>query len=199
MAKKTGSRSKSRSRRSSGGTDAYSLLKQDHDKVQKLFRDFEKLSERESDTAEIAMLAEQICTELTVHTRIEEEIFYPALREALDEDDAELLDEAEIEHESAKTLIAQIEERETGDEMFAARVKVLGEYVKHHIREEQDEIFPAARKAKVDAEALGEEISARKAELMEEMGMSQDMEDEEEAVEMPRRRAGNGSGRTAQR
>jgi hemerythrin-like domain-containing protein len=114
--------------------------------VQKLFKEFEKLHQRESEDGELEDLARQICNELTIHAQIEEEIFYPALRESMDEDD--LLNEAQVEHDSAKALIAQIEEGGS-EEMLAARVQVLAEYVNHHINEEQNEIFPAARKAKV--------------------------------------------------
>jgi hemerythrin superfamily protein len=141
--------------------DALALLKADHDLVQDLFEKFEKARTDKQK----ATLAEQICTELTIHAQIEEEIFYPAVREALDEDD--LMDEAEVEHASAKDLIAQIEASEPGEEQFDAKVTVLGEYIKHHVKEEQSEMFPKVRKSDLDLKELGATMSARKAELQE--------------------------------
>ena len=108
-------------------------------------------------------LAQEICHELTVHALIEEEIFYPACREAIKDDD--LMDEATVEHQTAKDLIAQIEHSSPSDEMYDAKVKVLGEYIKHHVKEEQDEMFPKAKKAKLDLADLGEQMRARKEEL----------------------------------
>jgi hemerythrin superfamily protein len=139
--------------------DALALLKADHDLVQDLFAEFEKARTEKQK----ATVAEEICTELTIHAQIEEEIFYPAVREAIDEDD--LMDEAEVEHASAKDLIAQIEQSEPGEQQFDAKVTVLGEYVKHHIKEEQSEMFPKVRKADLDLKELGAAMSARKAEL----------------------------------
>lgn len=156
----------------SKGTDAITLLMEDHKKVQKMFKEFEKLSKQEDEEGKDE-LARLICAELTVHTQIEEEIFYPAAREALDEQD--LLDEAEVEHASAKDLIEQIESMRAGEELFDAKVTVLGEYVNHHIKEEQDEMFPKIKKSELDLEALGEEMSQRKTELMAEMGMEEQM------------------------
>jgi hemerythrin-like domain-containing protein len=104
-----------------------------------------------------------------VHAQIEEEIFYPALRDALKETD--ILAEAEVEHQSAKDLIAQIESMPEADEMFDAKVKVLGEYIDHHVKEERGEIFPKARSArKLDLMAMREQLETRKEELMTEMG-----------------------------
>jgi hemerythrin superfamily protein len=142
------------------------LLTRDHDEVKKLFRDYEKLADKEADAGERQSLAEQICTMLTAHTTIEEEIFYPAAREADVESD--LLDEAEVEHASAKDLIAQIESMSADDELYDAKVKVLGEYVEHHVQEEEGELFPQCREAGMDLAALGEELAARKSELMAE-------------------------------
>jgi hemerythrin-like domain-containing protein len=110
-------------------------------------------------------LAHQICNELTVHAQIEEEIFYPALRAALK--DTDMLAEAEVEHASAKDLIAQIEGASAADEMFDAKVTVLGEYIDHHVKEERNEMFPKARAArKLDLIALRDQLQARKEELM---------------------------------
>jgi hemerythrin superfamily protein len=141
--------------------DALALLRADHQRVQEMFDQFEKT--RSEDRK--ATLAEQICQELTIHAQIEEEIFYPAAREAIRDED--LIDEATVEHRSAKDLIAQIEGGGPGSEMFDAKVKVLGEYVKHHVKEEQNELFPQVRKTKLDLKELGERLQRRKTELME--------------------------------
>ncbi len=151
--------------------DACDLLDTDHKNVKKLFKDYEELTgSRTRSAAQKKMdLARQICMELTVHAQVEEEIFYPALREAIKETD--LLDEAEVEHQSAKDLIAQIQSASEADEMFDAKVKVLGEYIDHHVKEERTEMFPKARAArKLDLVAMREEIEARKEELLAEMG-----------------------------
>ena len=164
-AKKSASKSSSSSRKSAGGPpDAIQLLTADHAEVKKLFKSYEKLIKDEADTEEKRELAEQICMMLTVHAAIEEEIFYPSAREVLEEQD--LIDEAAVEHASAKDLIAQIQDSEPDDELYDAKVKVLGEYIDHHVKEEQDEIFPKVKKAGLDLAALGEELSTRKEELM---------------------------------
>ncbi len=150
--------------------DACDLLDADHKKVTRMFKEYEELTNsRARSAAQKKMdLARQICMELTVHTRIEEEIFYPALRGAIKETD--LLDEASVEHQSAKELIAQLESAGEADEMFDAKVKVLGEYVNHHIKEERGELFPKARSArKLDLMSMRDELEARKEELMAEM------------------------------
>jgi hemerythrin superfamily protein len=148
-------------RKSAAATeDAIELLKADHKKVKKLFKDYEKLKE-EGDAADKQALADEICTELTAHAEAEEALFYPAAREAIEEED--LLNEAEVEHATAKDLIAQIQEMDASDPMFDAKVKVLGEYIDHHVEEEEKEMFPKVKKSKqVDLEALAEEISAFK-------------------------------------
>jgi hemerythrin superfamily protein len=138
------------------------LLKADHELVENLFDKFEKARTDEQKDS----LAEQICTELTIHAQIEEEIFYPAVRDAIDEED--LMDEADVEHASAKELIAQIEDSQAGDEKFEAKVTVLGEYIRHHVKEEESEIFPKVKKADLDLKQLGSEMAARKAELQSE-------------------------------
>ena len=140
--------------------DAIALLKDDHKRVDALFKRFAKLKQ---DDEEKAGLVETICEELTIHARVEEEIFYPAVREAIGDDD--LMDEADVEHESAKTLIAQLTRMRPGDDHYDAKVTVLGEYIRHHVKEEQEEMFPQARAAKVDLKALGAKIAARKQEL----------------------------------
>jgi hemerythrin-like domain-containing protein len=151
--------------------DACDLLDADHRNVKKMFKEYEELTNSRGRTVAQKKLdlARQICTELTVHAQIEEELFYPALREVLK--DTDMLAEAEVEHQSAKDLIAQIQEMGEADEMFDAKVKVLGEYVDHHVKEEKNEIFPKARAArKLDLMAMREEMEARKEELMGEMG-----------------------------
>lgn len=158
--------------------DAIALLIEDHKKVQKLFKEFEKLREEEDDELK-QQLVTLICAELTIHTQIEEEIFYPAARDALE--DQELLDEAEVEHASAKTLIAQLSSMEAGDDLYDAKVTVLGEYINHHIKEEHDELFPKVRKAKIDIDALGMEMMERKQELQDAMGLTEEQDSEEEA------------------
>jgi Hemerythrin HHE cation binding domain len=147
--------------------DAVDLLDADHVAVKKLFENYRKLCETDGPTDEKLALAEQICQELTVHAQIEEEIFYPALREAIEDD--LLLDEAEVEHASAKDLIAQISEMSPEDDLYDARVTVLGEYIDHHVKEEREEIFVKARKSKVDLVSMTQELSQRKMELMESM------------------------------
>ena len=152
-------------------TDALALLTADHKEVKDLLKSYEKLVTAEADDDEKAALATQICSMLTVHATIEEEIFYPAARENIDEQD--LLDEAEVEHASAKDLIAQIEGMTPGEDLYDAKVKVLGEYVAHHVKEEEDELFPKVKGAKLDLQALGDELAARKHELMAELDTKQ--------------------------
>ena len=147
--------------------DACTLLDADHRNVKKMFKDFEPLSESKSKTAPAKRreLADRICAELTVHAQIEEEIFYPALRGAIKAED--LLDEAEVEHASAKELIAQIQAGDENDSKWCAKVIVLGEYIDHHVKEERNEIFVKARAArKLDLVAMREQLIARKEELM---------------------------------
>jgi hemerythrin-like domain-containing protein len=150
--------------------DACDLLDTDHKAVKRMFKEYEELtgSRARSAMQKKMDLAHQICHELTVHAQIEEEIFYPALREAIK--DTDMLAEAEVEHQTAKDLIAQIEAMADADEMFDAKVKVLGEYIDHHVKEERNEIFPKARSArKLDLIAMRDELQARKDELVAEM------------------------------
>src|SRR6201747_2861010 len=140
--------------------DAIALLKADHRKVEDLFEKYESARTKKAD------IAQQICLELTVHTMIEEEIFYPACREAGVESD--MMDEANVEHDGAKTLIAELENGSPDDEYYDAKVKVLSEEIKHHVKEEEQRggIFTEARKADLDLDALGEQMATRKKELM---------------------------------
>ena len=151
----------------SGAPDAVKLLMADHKEVKGLFAQYQKLLDAKAGAAQRQALAEQICGMLTVHATIEEEIFYPAARAALDDED--LLDEAEVEHASAKDLIAQIESMSADDDLYDAKVTVLGEYIDHHVKEEEGEMFPKCRKVQMDLAALGEELVARKSELIEEV------------------------------
>jgi hemerythrin superfamily protein len=140
--------------------DALTLLKEDHRAVEKLFKEFENAK----GDGRKEKLARQICFELTVHTTIEEEIFYPACKGKIDEDK---LKEAYVEHDAAKLLIAEIEAGSgKTDDFFDAKVQVLGEQIDHHVKEEEDELFPEVRKADIDTKALGEQLAARKRELM---------------------------------
>jgi hemerythrin superfamily protein len=155
---------------SRGEKDACDLLDADHRNVKKMFKQYEELMESRGRTVgqKKMDLAQQICQELTVHAQIEEEIFYPALRAALK--DTDMLAEAEVEHQSAKDLIAQIQGMGEADEMFDAKVTVLGEYIDHHVKEERNEIFTKARASrKLNLVAMREELAARKEELMGEM------------------------------
>ena len=157
---------KTRRTRRTGRRDplAVRLLKQDHRDVEGWFDEFEQLE----DEGEKLALFNQIALALKVHTQIEEEIFYPEQRGEVEDD---MLDEAYVEHQSAKNLIAEIEAMAPGDEFYDAKVKVLGEYVKHHVKEEEQPggIFAQAKKGDEDLDAMGERLKARKEELMAEM------------------------------
>jgi hemerythrin superfamily protein len=152
--------------------NAVAQLTNDHAEVAELFEEYESLAESDGADVEKQELAERICALLTVHSTVEEEIFYPAAREALDEDS--LLDKAEVEHATAKDLIEQIQSMEPDDELYDAKIKVLGEYVSHHVQEEEGELFPKCQGAEMDLDELGEEISARRDELMEELGIDEE-------------------------
>jgi hemerythrin superfamily protein len=138
------------------GTDAIEILMDDHKRVKKLFKEFDKMKDK-GEVADKEALVEEICAELSMHAEIEEEKFYPAAREAIDDDD--MMNEAEVEHASAKDLIAQLQAMDPSDEMYDAKVTVMGEYVDHHVEEEEKEMFPKVKKAKIDLETLGEEMA----------------------------------------
>ena len=144
-------------------SDALALLQADHKEVKQMFKDYDKLVHSDADNTEKQALAEEICASLTVHATVEEEIFYPAVREAIAEQD--LLDEAEVEHTSCKDLIAQIQSMEPDDALYDAKVTVLAEYIDHHVKEEEGEMFPKVKKAKLDTATLGTQMMARKEEL----------------------------------
>ena len=152
------------SKKSAGGKNAIELLKADHREVEKMFAEFEKASDSKKE-----QLVEQICKALTIHAMLEEEIFYPACREKISEED--MLDEAQVEHDSVKILIAEVWGARSGDPFRDAKVKVMGEQVKHHVGEEEKPrsgIFAKAQSAGIDLNELGEEMAQRKAELEEE-------------------------------
>ena len=143
-----------------GATDAIALLEADHREVDGYFDAFEAAS----DDSEKKALADKICLALKVHAQIEEELFYPPAREKTG--DGDLIDEAIVEHTGAKTLIAQIECMQPGQPLYDAKVKVLGEQIRHHVEEEETELFPEVRETRIDLDALGAKLAARKAELM---------------------------------
>lgn len=140
--------------------DAVAMLRADHKKVSELFDQFEKA--RSSKTKK--ELVTRICEELTVHAELEEDIFYPAVKAALK--DVELVPEAVVEHASIKDLIAQVQGAEPDGEEFDAKIKVMSEYVKHHVKEEQTEMFPKAQDSKLDLVALRDEMLERKQSLV---------------------------------
>lgn len=147
--------------------DAIVLLKQDHAEVKKMFKQFDKLAEKEDVEGKV-QIANKICAELIAHTMAEEEIFYPAARQATEEED--MFNEANVEHDSAKELIAQIQSMDPADPMYDAKVTVLGEYINHHVEEEEGEMFPMVKKSKeLDLKEMGAQIAARKEELLTEL------------------------------
>jgi hypothetical protein len=149
-----------------GAQDAIALLTDDHREVSDMFEQFENLSDRAKVSKQ--KLTEKICTALIAHTTIEEEIFYPAVREAV-KDSEDMVDEAVVEHASAKDLIKQLQEMDPDDDLYDAKVKVLGEQVEHHVKEEEEEMFEKARNSGLDLVALGQEMAQRKQELISTM------------------------------
>jgi hemerythrin superfamily protein len=140
--------------------DAIAMLRADHKKVSGLFADFEK----SRSAAKKKTIVTTICDELTVHAQLEEEIFYPAVKAALK--DRELVPEATVEHATVKDLIGQLKGVEPDGEMYDAKVKVLSEYIKHHVKEEQNEMFVRAKKTRLDMAELGARMAARKTQLL---------------------------------
>ncbi|HXF78510.1 MAG TPA: hemerythrin domain-containing protein [Usitatibacter sp.] len=160
---------------------ALELLTNDHRNVEDLFSRYEDEKDGDEDTRR--QLAQKICAELKVHTQVEEELFYPFLREALEDDDMDLVEEAQVEHNGARDLIEQIEAAGEIDAEYNAKVKVLGEYVKHHVNEEENEVFPKLSDEHEALDELGQEMASRKQELSEEMGLGQEAGVDEEAEE----------------
>lgn len=148
--------------------DAIALLSADHEDVRRLFAEYDELVADGAGAEERGALAEQICTALTAHAQIEEELFYPAAREALQ--DAEQIDEAEAEHASARALIDQIQGLEADDELFDATMRLLQEAVEHHVDEEEGALFPLLAETELDLETLGEQLAARRDEVLSELG-----------------------------
>ncbi len=142
--------------------DAITLLKQDHRKVEDLFEEYEG----SENATEKGKIASKICLELRVHAKIEEELLYPPAHDEIDED---LVDEAIIEHAGAKDLIAQIEGMKPSERFYDAKVKVLSEYIKHHVKEEEKEMFPKLRSSDLDLKELGSQLLARKTELIQQL------------------------------
>ncbi len=169
--------------------DAIALLSADHKAVKALFNEFEKLIARKDADEEKAAVVRMICDALSIHAQVEEEIFYPAVRSAIADDD--LLDEAEVEHATARDLIAQLREMSPGDDLYDAKVTVLSEYIDHHVNEEEGELFPKARAADLDTTVLGAQMAKRKEEL------KSDAEIDGSEFPPPRRKTANGSGRAA--
>ena len=166
-AERKSSRSQNASRskeRQQASRNAFDVLEEDHREVEEWFDEYDEL---EKDDERKSELSEKICTALKVHAQIEEEILYPQARKATKDDD--LIDEALVEHATVKNLIAEIEAMEVGEELYDAKIRVLGEMVKQHIKEEEDELLPEVQSAKVDLEALGKELAERKEELIAEM------------------------------
>lgn len=158
-------------RTSKGAPDAIQLLKKDHAEASALFTRFEDAS----DPDEKSGIAAELCRKLTVHALCEEELLYPAAHASIDDD---LVYQAEVEHQSARDLIARIEDADPQAEDFDAMLHVLAEYVRHHVKEEEGEIFPQLKRADVDLVALGQELVARRAELEAALGASDAGEDE---------------------
>jgi hemerythrin-like domain-containing protein len=154
----------------SRAADAIALRKADQAAVKALFREYNKLFESDGDNDDKNDVAARICQILTVHVTIEDEIFYPALREAFDEQ--ALLDEAEVERATAKVLIGQLEQMKPDDQLYDATVIVLGDCINRHVGKEEGEIFKAAREANVDMEVLGEQMLACQQELLAELGLA---------------------------
>ena len=147
------------------------MLTADHKEVKQMFKAYDQLVDDAADGDEKQVLAEQICAALLAHATAEEEIFYPAARAAIEEQD--LLDEAEVEHAGAKDLVAQIKAMDPADQLYDAKVKVLGELIDHHVKEEEGDLFPKVKKAKLDLQMLGKQIAARKEELLAELGVDE--------------------------
>jgi hemerythrin-like domain-containing protein len=160
-----GTRAASRAE-SSARAEIINMLKEDHKRAKKAFRQFEKLDPHE-DAEQCQAIVEQTCAELKVHSTLEEELLYPAARRLLSEED--LIDEAEVEHATAKSLIEQLGSMTPDDEKYAATFKVLGEYVNHHVKEEENEMFPQLGRAKGEWQELCDEMNSRRDELMQQL------------------------------
>lgn len=145
--------------------DILQLLTAEHREVKAMFQQYRQLAEAGGKGDERMLLASQICVALTLHTQVEEEILYPAARAALAQHE-DLVDEAYVEHASAKSLVAQVKTMTSDQPLFDAKVHVLGEYIDHHVREEEHELFPQLRRAALDLRAMGDRMVERKKQLM---------------------------------
>ena len=161
----SGDRAASRAQ-SGARSEIIAMLKDDHKRAKKAFRQFEKLDPHE-DAEQCQAIVEQTCAELKVHTALEEELLYPAARRLLSEED--LIDEAEVEHATAKSLVEQLGRMTPDDEKYGATFKVLGEYVNHHVKEEENEMFPRLGRAKGEWQGLCDELNSRREELMQQL------------------------------
>lgn len=183
-AKRRGASNIKRARRggraAGSASSAVKLLKQDHRAVARALEEFESAEHEEKQS-----IAQRICRMLTVHAQIEEELLYPAARDALSPKDAHLVAEARVEHASVKELIGQIEDREEMDEEYEAKVCVLGEYVQHHVSEEEKELFPRLERSSLDLESLRERLEERKSELMGEPGRGESSDTMSESGGLP--------------
>jgi len=162
--------------------DALDLLKQDHRRVEGLFKEFEKVHESDDNEAADEII-ENACMELQIHDKLETEIFYPAVREQAETEESDLLDEAEVEHTTVRELIEKIEDMGAGADKRHAHFTVLAEYVKHHVKEEEKEMFPKVKKLDLDLQALAARLQERKTELMSEMGVDTEGASSEEEQE----------------
>ena len=149
--------------------EAIAMLRSDHQKVKALFQEFAKLKGENGSGEEKMSLVKKLCEALKIHAAIEEEIFYPAVRKAIE--DGALMDEALVEHAGAKDLVAQLEQMDSDADLYDAKVTVLGEQIDHHVKEEEGEMFPQVKKARVDTAALGTKMARRQAELQTELGI----------------------------
>ena len=145
--------------------DALQLLMAEHREVKAMFEHYQTLADAGGRGDQRMLLASQICVALTVHTQVEEEILYPAARTVLTRDE-DIVDEAYVEHAGAKSLIAQLKTMTSDQPLYDAKVKVLGEYIAHHVKEEETEFFPKLRRSSLDLLALGGQIAERKLQLM---------------------------------
>jgi hemerythrin superfamily protein len=146
----------------SKSVEAIDMLKQDHEKVEQAFKEFEKMERDDMEACRQLIMG--VCEDLKAHTTLEEEIFYPAVREVIEDQD--IMNEASVEHETAKMLIEQLENMQEDDPNYHATFTVLGEYVRHHVKEEEGEMFPAAKKSALDFDSLAERMRERRRELL---------------------------------
>lgn len=185
--------------------DIITMLKDDHKRAKKAFRDFEKLDPHE-DAEQCEAIVQRTCAELELHSMLEEELLYPAARSVLGEED--LVDEAEVEHMTAKLLIAQLKDMTAEDDKYGATFTVLGEYIKHHVKEEEGEMFPQLGRARLDWEQLCNEMKERRAELEQELLPEQaaaesdtgvDAEEDDDTMVAPAKRGAGARAKNASR